>query len=326
MASTFAHDIDFYTYAITSPFGFLGQICSLITFSSKSLRITSTGFLFIVLTLSDASYLLISIYDFLEDLDLPMLTSEHICRLVTFIQNFSTVASAWFLVLIAMDRLVRVRFPFRQARLCTRKVAAYMTTLVCICATLFTHHVLGPEFGFSNRRRNRCGLPRSPVTTYSNFYFNIWPILQLLFTYVLPGILMILCLIGVYYKIRRRRTIFVASVRRERQQRQMLVLMISSVSWFLICTLPYGTFRMVTQRIESTPSIRLISDILQIFRNMNYCFNFYIYCLTSHLFRKAFVQQIQQFTMCCKKQLGYNDATIHPLPTILKPRVLTTTM
>lgn len=255
-----------YAYVAMAPFGFLGHTCSLITFSSKTLRTTSTGFLFIFLTLSDTLYISVMIPDFLQEISIQIVRSEELCRFRTFALNFSTVTSAWILVLIAIDRLVRVRFPFRQARLCTRKVAACMIATVCICSTVFTYHVLEPQFAFGSLTSSRCGTVRSPPTTYSIFYYNTWPILQLIFTYVLPSILMAGFLMGVYSKMHEQQTMVAGSSRREKQQRQMLILMISSVSWFVFCTLPYGTFRIIVQRIGSTVTISWISHILNVCR------------------------------------------------------------
>ncbi len=107
------------------------------------------------------------------------------------------MTSAWLLVLIAADRLVRARFPHRQARLCTRKVAAWLVGSVCACATLFTSHVLQPVFAFTSQSFKWCGPARSPVTSYTIFYSNTWPILQLIITYILPSGLMIVSLIRI---------------------------------------------------------------------------------------------------------------------------------
>ena len=318
--------VNAYGLLAMSPFGFIGHTCSLVTFSSKTLRTTSTGFLFILLTLCDILYLSIMVPELMQELGTEILRSEVLCRSRPFIFNTSTVISAWLLVLIAIDRLIRVRFPFQQAQLCTRKVAACMTAVVCICAAVFTYHVLQPEFTFTNPITSRCGPNRTNPTSYSIFYYNTWPILQLIFTYVLPSICMSLFLIGVYSKMRQQQTVAVASLRREKQQRQMLILMISSVVWFIICTLPYGTFRIILQRIPSTSTTSLVSNILNILRNMNYCFNFYLHCLTSQLFRSTFIQQFKRFTMWSKRRVGYDSTVIHPMTTItVRARGLPTT-
>ena len=65
MSNPTAQAIGLYGYILTFPFGFIGHICNLLTFSSKVLRTTSTGLLFIFLTISDIMYQLMSIFDFI---------------------------------------------------------------------------------------------------------------------------------------------------------------------------------------------------------------------------------------------------------------------
>jgi hypothetical protein len=115
-----------------------------------------------------------TINDFIkQNLQLATVQSEYICRFRTFILNFSTFTSAWVLVLISMDRLVRVCFPYQQQRLCTRKIAALSVGIMCICSTLSTCHVLQQEFAFVSPNSNICGPSRSVVSPYTIFYFNI---------------------------------------------------------------------------------------------------------------------------------------------------------
>jgi hypothetical protein len=81
MSSPTAQTIGLYGYMFTFPL-------SLITFFSPTLRKTSTGLLFICLTMSDIFYQLMSIGDF--SVQIPGVTtsqSEDLCRFCTFILN-----------------------------------------------------------------------------------------------------------------------------------------------------------------------------------------------------------------------------------------------
>ncbi len=81
MSSPVAQTIVLYGYLLTFPLGFIGHICSLVTFSSKSLRTTSTRLLFIFLTLSDIIYQLMLIFDFItQNLQVSITNSVYICR------------------------------------------------------------------------------------------------------------------------------------------------------------------------------------------------------------------------------------------------------
>jgi hypothetical protein len=302
MPDTVAQAIGFYSYLFTSPLGFLGHACSLITFSAKPLRQTSTRFLFICLTLSDLLYLIISILDFITlTLLMPIIRNDHLCRFRIFIINVTTVTSSWFLVLIAVDRLIRARFPYRQARLCTRKIAMFSVCIITIFSALFTCHILRSEVAYTSQVSQICGPAPFPFTAYSLFYYKIWPIIQLLVTYFIPSCVMIICVAGVHSKLRAQRTQIAASIRKEKLQRQMLILMISSVACFAICTIPYSIEIIVFLRSGSYTTGGIELYLFTALRNVNYSYNFYIHCLTSKLFRQTFVQQLAPFYKLCKR-------------------------
>jgi hypothetical protein len=322
MTSTVTTGILFYGYLFTAPVGFIGHICSLITFLSKTLRVSSIGILFIFLTLSDALYLLIFIRDFIViSVEVSTLQNTDLCRFRTFILNFSTFTSSWVLVLIATDRLVRTRFPYRQARFCTRKVAAWSLAILCVCSALLTSHVLQPEFTFKTPGSNLCGPARSPPTCYSIFYYNTWPILQLFITYLIPICWMIFCLIGICSKVRVQATLVIASTRRENLQRQMLILMISSVTCFAITTLPSAIYRIVYFYVGDSSSNLLETNTLMDILNMNSSYNFYLHCLASRLFRETFIQRLKRFYLWCKRQRG-GDNNIYSLATVARQHTL----
>jgi hypothetical protein len=117
-------------------------------------------------------------------------------------QLVSTFTSAWILVLISLDRLIRITFPYQQRRLCTQKNAALFVSAVCICSITATSHVLQSNFSFAIEARLLCGPPRTNLTDYAIFYYHTWPILQLCLTYFIPSCLMIVALVFIYKKIR----------------------------------------------------------------------------------------------------------------------------
>lgn len=95
MAGSIAQTIGLYGYLLSSPLGFLGHVCSLSTFLSKTLRRTSIGLLFIFLSLSDVLYLAVGIYDFIAlILKIPTLSSLHLCRFRMFTLYFFSFTSS----------------------------------------------------------------------------------------------------------------------------------------------------------------------------------------------------------------------------------------
>lgn len=318
MADPTARTINFYNYVFTSPLGFIGHTCSVITFSSRNLRQTSTGLLFLCLTIADALYQLMFIYDFVvQTLQIGTTSSTHLCRFRTLILNFSIMVSAWILVLIACDRFIRVRFPHHQTNICRRKVVLYSVLILCLISFGFNAHLLYPDYPYFNRGTNVCGLARAPVTPYTYFYFNVWPILQVLIYYFLPICLMLFGLIGVCLKLRSQRTTVQVSTRRTKLQQHMLLLMVSSVICFALCTLPQSIHRVINLRFGSNSSTPMILSIMNIFFNINYSYNFYLRCLTSKLFRETFLQQIRfVYYRCHNRPIPPKQTSVHPMQTV----------
>ena len=298
-----AQTIGYYGYIFTFPLGFIGNVCSLLTFSSTTLRCTSTGLFFLCLTISDILYQLVSIYDFLEQiLQVSIIRNQYLCRFRTFIFNFSTVTSAWLLVFISIDRLVctnslnyRLQRPRRKKVICS-------TIVLCLCSIVFTSHVLQTEFAFILPTGNMCGPARFPLTSYSGFYYQIWPILKLLITYLTPNCLMVICVFCIYAKLRLQRRLITISIRTEKLQQQMLIMMISSIVFFSICTLPYSIYLIIFWRGENQSAMLIEIAILTNFLNINYSYNFYIHCLTSRLFREKFIKRLKKLFPCRKRQ------------------------
>lgn len=103
-------------YIVTFILGLTGHSCSLLTFSQRQLHATSATLFFLSITIFDVMYLFMSLYDFiLINIGAPQLSPYYIslCRFRTFIMDFAQTTSAWLLVCIAFDRLIRAVLPHR---------------------------------------------------------------------------------------------------------------------------------------------------------------------------------------------------------------------
>ncbi|CAF1345428.1 unnamed protein product [Adineta steineri] len=175
-----------YRYGLVFVFviGFSGNLASLVTFMSPILRVTSTSCLFFMVAISDTLYLLISIFDFVEVgiVQGPIFLSvyDSVCRFRWFSKGFIRFCSAWILVLIAIDRWIRTRFPFKVNQWCTR-CNALITILITIVLGIDLHgHMLSIQlFGgyFPGIPSVACG-PIDPTLFYLRFFFTQWPIIQ----------------------------------------------------------------------------------------------------------------------------------------------------
>ncbi|CAF0873809.1 unnamed protein product [Adineta ricciae] len=291
--STVTANISIYGYGFTFVFGIIGHILNLITFTRRQIRSTSTSIVFLIITIFDICYLLMSLYDFLFiNLNLPQTSPNYIflCRFRTFIINFVQTVSPWLLVCIAIDRLIRAHSPHQYKTWCTKQNAALVIFLTIACSIAFNSHVLQNSFTTMFPTSHVvCGPPRINMTNYAVFYYSAWTLLQVCINILLPALCMILSTIVICRKVRN----IVVSHRNQQFQKQMLLLMFSKIILFLTCTLPYGAYRTATiASIDLTNPVEherflLITAILTIFLNANYSLTFYVHCLTSTLFRRA---------------------------------------
>jgi hypothetical protein len=166
---------------------------------------------------------------------------------------------------------------------------------------------------FSTLKLGTCGVDRSGSTPYILFYRNIWPTIQLIIIYLIPTCLMIMSLIGIQVKMHGQQNLVAAPTRREKLQRQMLILMISSVACFSLCTLPYSILRAIIVRFGPSSTTAIPDSVTTILLTMNYSCNFYIHCLTSRLFRETFIKQLKQLFKLCK--IPANDR-VYPIAAI----------
>jgi hypothetical protein len=164
--------------------GFIGNSASITTFMRPILRSTSTGCLFLMLAVSDTMYLLLSLFDFVEVglVQEPIFLSDYdnFCRFRWFSRGFIRFCSAWILLLIAIDRWVRVCLPFKTKEWCTRHNAFIITSLIIIISIGIHAFLLSPtnlaRF-FPGIQSLACGTGNNNYS-YRYFFFITWSIIQ----------------------------------------------------------------------------------------------------------------------------------------------------
>lgn len=101
-----AKNIFLYGFLTVMTAGFLGNIFQILTFSRKTMRKISTGFLFLILSFSDSIQLILSIYVVVVyGFSLPDRSDlQHTCRLRHFLGQFTSNLSAWILTTSSFER------------------------------------------------------------------------------------------------------------------------------------------------------------------------------------------------------------------------------
>ena len=143
----------FYRYGLGLIFllGFTGNLASFFTFLRPVLRTTSTGWLFLILAVSDTAFLLVEIFDFIEvgvaQAPIFLAYYAHLCRFRWFIKGLFQFQSGWILALVAIDRWLRARFPFKASRWCTRRNNSVAMLVVLMISCIDVYRIIRKERG-----------------------------------------------------------------------------------------------------------------------------------------------------------------------------------
>ncbi|CAF1214524.1 unnamed protein product [Adineta ricciae] len=296
--------------------GFFGNLLSLVVFySQEEFRKISTGLLFLLITIANLFHLWTLLTEFLTTYGISMF--QHIffqCRLTYFIQNVSRAMSTYFMVAVAIDRLIRTEFPARSKTLCTRRNVILITVIFFIFFSLFWSFYLYPMPSVTSQKGS-CTF--TYTSTFNYFLGTLYIPIRAVLVCFIPLITMLLANIRMIFNIRqsqRRVTNQItggssrinqpvpsasSSVGRPSRRmtaldRMLFYMMFANVLTFLISQVPLHTFMWIRNSLAGYDDFTLsfIRTVLLIWSSLYFGVAFYFYCLASPLFREKFVKII----------------------------------
>jgi hypothetical protein len=243
------------------------------------------------------------------------------CRFTYFIQNISRAMSTYFMVTVAIDRLIRSEFPMRSKHICTKRNVIYITIIYLIIFSLFWSFFLYP-LSTQNPITGSCSYSQSP--SYYYFLMNIHVPIRAVMICFVPVIIMLLANIRMLMNIRqsRRRVIDGITMHssetnlhlpnlpnsKEKKNRKLTALdrmlyymMIANVSIFILTQVPFHIYSCIRNNLSGINSFTgsLIRAMLLIWSSLYFGSGFYFYCLASPLFRQKFVRMTKT-VFCCQ--------------------------
>lgn len=319
-------------YSIIYVLGFIGNIFALITFSNTNMRRISSSIFLLVLSVSDTIALITSLWFFLADAFSIQLQnySALACRFRTFFAYVFMDLSSWCIAGLAIDRFMRTEIPLRSRVICTPRNASIMISICFLILCGINGHYFSPGIGQErggNRTTAHCLENREAYPNYYYFYKIIWPKIDMIIFCFLPACIMICCNARIIYNLRRNRHhlehlehkpehIKVTNIHhqtlnganstkkhssyRKTIERQMSLMMFSCVVVFLCTTVPVTIYLiLIEQVIVNYPNFArdnayyiFIFRMLRALMYVHFASNFYLYCLTSRIFRGEFLQTI----------------------------------
>ncbi|CAF4071843.1 unnamed protein product [Adineta steineri] len=302
-------EITYYGPIILLIIGIIGCLCNFITFTSPQLRKTSCAFYFLlsaVFELLSITFGLISRFA-ADHLGSTLINTDRAyCKLRAYLVSALPLVATYFVLLSSIDRCMSSSVSARLRSFSQRKIA-YRVSVVAIILGFISciHIVIGYDL------RPRCGALAGAFAMYDSMFVVFW-------LGVIPHVLMLIFGFLTYMNIKRsRRRIAIHSHKNptalaQRQQReekndtQLIVMMLSQVgfsSLLILTRMTYYAYYVLGPSL--TGYDKLIGSFLMSFTTLvyyaNYCKSFYIYTLSSQLFRSVFIQRIK---LCIKTVFG----------------------
>ncbi|CAF1073138.1 unnamed protein product [Rotaria sp. Silwood1] len=278
--------------------GIISTLLSICVFTRKPLRRKSCCFYFLILAISDSIHLSTMTIEHLPysfKIDLIVFYSI-ICKFTIFIIYFSNHLSNIVITLASIDRFILIYYPSHSKRFCKTSKAKWLVLIVIIILLFSTGHIL---YGYEkialivndSQHVYDCNIRHDNLFYKSFFNFYDSYIEGICFV-LIPFIIMSLCSILIIFQITgTRKTIRfnnrIHNTRLRDKDIQLCCMLIGTSFAFLFLCLPAeinDIFNYISHERSCYHWFRKV--ILMLMQQIYYAGHFYIYTLTSQLFRK----------------------------------------
>jgi hypothetical protein len=281
----------------------------IIFYSLDEFRKISTGFFFLLATISNSFHLWTLTTEFLGVFNIYVYHDGFFqCRFNYFLQNVSRAISTYLAIGISLDRLIRSELPLPSRRICTRRNSIIYTFLVIIISVI----IWSPWFSPTIIRDPTTGNCIFNLSSSIYFYLGQFQtLLRLILVCVIPVILMTVSNIRMLYNMRQSRrrvkpqieiqTVLIVipsnriidrnARRMSALDRMLFYMMLANVFTFIITQIPFNTYTTVRAYYQGLDTLTnsLLRTLFLIWSSIYFGVVFYLYCLTSPLFREKFI-------------------------------------
>lgn len=230
------------------------------------------------------------------------------CRLLEFLGNFLVTYCSWILVIMAIERLIAVRYPFKiqfQTCLSSTKAAIAVGVVGATIACVYVPVLWTSKFVDDKRchKENKVLVNVMQWTSVSMYA-------------VIPFVLLTVCNFLIAHEIRMSfrlrnsfRSIYNFTVNRRSSdlplQRQIMIMLFTTTCMFIIlhfpiCVLLVANSRWVVAMYTRAWGIKfLCRQLAYVLCDSNHAINFYLYFLSGRKFRAHFTRM---FSSCPKRR------------------------
>lgn len=289
--------------------GIISLFFNTIIFTRRIFRTTSCILYFFASTIANYPIILFVIpCRFLSDgfnID-PTKTNSSFCKFREYILTITRSLSAWFIVLASFDRYMSTSHNIRYRQFCHINIARKLIILTIIIHLLFYMYI---PILFTNYLNNECDAPTSTYRIMNDCLYSIGYI-------ILPAFYMLIFgLLTINNRKHRRITPTLQSLYAIKRDRNLFLMFIFQFILFICTTLPQAIQKLYTTLIitdrSNDPNNLLFIHTVRMISFINHSCQFYIFTLSSKLFRQELKISLKQsFRIPIKKPIIQNNQTI----------------
>ncbi|CAF1466464.1 unnamed protein product [Adineta ricciae] len=304
--------ITLYSPIIIIIMGNIGCILNFMTFTSRKLIRTSyslyclSSTVFDLLTLDFGALTRLLIDHFGYNIQNY---SQVYCKIRFYLINTFPTSSTCFIVLAAMDRYLSTSSKLKYRSFATRKRAICLILIsLFICILFYAHYLVFADL------RPTCSIQPGIYSLFTVIY-------SLVVTSFIPHFLMLYFGFGTLYHIRtaRHRTVAVFNTQQNRRQRTEIQLVTMTLFQVTISTIligarmAYYSYNVITANAVKTSDQKTLdtffSELTTQLFYLNYAKSFYIYTLSSRVFRRILIVRVTQLSQRCFCQQSRHHVT-----------------
>lgn len=287
-----------YCLGILFILGTIGLTLNTIIFTRQTFRTTSCILYFLALTMANYPiiYFVMPCQFFAEGFDLdPTQYSLSFCKLREYILTVSRSLSAWFIVLASFDRLMSSSHNIHRRQFCHIHIARLMILITIIFDFLFYLHI--PILYVNHLPGQECDAPIGIYRIVNDCLYSLCYI-------IIPSILMLIFGLLTIYNGRRRRIVpAFQSLYIIKRDRSLFLMLIFQFILFVCTTLPHAVGKLyITISLNGHIDYDDFEDFsndffintVQMISLINHSCQFYIFTLSSKLFRQELKRTFQQ--------------------------------
>ena len=289
-------------YPVLLVAGTIGNLLSVIVFSRKNMRKSTTNIYLLALSIADLIFLYASltrewiVYAFNYDI---RTANKWTCKLQYWLYYVTSDFSVWILTTVTIVRMMSIFKPVsRKTRFFKRRARLVFVCLFLFSAMLHSHFLFGIELQkntWSKTKEYTCGIG---TRLYHIFINHVWHYIDLFAFSLIPffilsvsNISIIVRVVSKNRKINRQLAASSSSLSKERISSMTKLLLILNVV-FIICTAPICVYLIgmkywipadVPKRIQEQDPWWVGVNLLMY---INSAFNFFLYSLSGSRFRQ----------------------------------------